>query len=208
MRLQTKLLRVLQEKEFERVGGVKTLRTDFRLISATNKNLATEIKQGNFREDLYYRINVVPIHSIPLREKKEDISIIIDYFLKYFCEDMKKPIISMSKEAMAVLSDYEWKGNVRELKNLVERLVVFAMDKLIEVEDLPSEYRVSFENKSDEKKYMNEGDYQEAKKHFEREYIIKMLSENHWNISLTASKIKIARKNLQLKMKQLNITKE
>lgn len=205
MRLQTKLLRVLQEKEFERVGGIKTIHTDFRLVSATNKNLVEEIKKGNFREDLYYRINVVPINSIPLREKKEDIPIIIDYYLKYFCEDTKKHLITISDEAKKVLSDYEWKGNVRELKNLIERLVVFASDKAIEVEDLPNEYRV----KGISKEYLYKlNNFQEAMKSFEKEYIEKMLRENNWNISRTASKINIARKNLQLKMKQLGIDKD
>ncbi|MHB1392079.1 MAG: sigma-54-dependent transcriptional regulator [Clostridia bacterium] len=203
MRLQTKLLRVLQEKEFERVGGVKTIYTDFRLISATNKDLAEEIKRGNFREDLYYRINVVPINSMPLRERKEDIPIIINYYLKYFCEEMKKSLISASDEVLKVLSQYEWKGNVRELKNLIERLVVFSGDKLIELDDLPNEYKI----KPTVKDYFGESDYQEAKKHFEKVYFEKMLKEYNWNISLTASKINIARKNLQLKIKQLGISK-
>jgi DNA-binding NtrC family response regulator len=204
MRLQTKLLRVLQEKEFERVGGEKTIQTDFRLISATNRNLAGEIEKGNFREDLFYRINVVPINSVPLRERKGDIPTIINYYLKYFCDDVKKPLITASDEVLKILSEYEWKGNVRELKNLIERLVVLSGVNIIEVDDLPNEYKT----KAIPRDYLEELDYQESKRNFEKAYFEKVLKENNWNISQTASKINIARKNLQIKIKQLEITKK
>jgi len=204
LKLQSKLLRVLQEKEFERVGGTRTIKVDFRLISATNKNLKKEVEKGAFREDLYYRINVVPLYSAPLRERTDDIPVLLSYYLDYFCREMKKPKVRFSEEALDILTAYQWKGNVRELKNLCERLVVFAEGPLIPAAMLPEEIKRQ-ENWS---KDLGRMGFQEAKRAFEREYLVRMLKKNEWNISATAEEIRIARKNLQLKMKQLNIKKE
>lgn len=204
LKLQTKLLRVLQEKEFERVGGTRTLKVDFRLISATNKDLKAEVEKGAFREDLYYRINVVPLYSAPLRDRAEDIPVLLEYYLDYYCREMKKPKVSLSDEALEILAKYQWKGNVRELKNLSERLVVFSEGSLITAEMLPEEVK----GQKNWKKELNQMSFQEAKRIFEREYLVQMLRKNKWNISATADEIKLARKNLQLKMKQLNIAKE
>ncbi|MCW7999907.1 hypothetical protein CFK35_18760, partial [Clostridium sp. cpc1] len=123
--MQTKLLRVIQEKEFERVGSSKTIKTDFRLIAATNRNLEKEIEKGNFREDLYYRINVIPICVPPLRERKGDITLLFNYFIGKFSKEMRKDISNISQKAKELLISYNWPGNVRELRNICERLVVF-----------------------------------------------------------------------------------
>lgn len=201
LKLQSKLLRVLQEKEFERVGGTRTIKVDFRLISATNKDLKAEVEAGNFREDLYYRINVVPIRSIPLRERTEDIPLLLDHYLEFFCREMKKPKLRLTEEALGILNQHPWKGNVRELKNLTERLVVFSDSDFITADMLPEEIKGQGNWNSE----IGQMHYQEAKRLFEREYLTQMLKKNNWNISATADEIKLARKNLQLKIKQLNI---
>ena len=120
MHLQTKLLRVLQEQEVERIGSTKTIQLDVRVISATNLNLEEEVKKGNFREDLYYRLNVIPIHLPPLRERTEDILSLLKHFIEKNCTDMKRPLMSISNEALEMLEAYRWPGNVRELENVVE----------------------------------------------------------------------------------------
>ena len=203
-KLQSKLLRVLQEKEFERVGGTKIIKANFRLIAATNKNLPEEIAKGNFREDLFYRINVVPIHMPVLKDRLEDIPILLNHFLQYFCSEMRKPFMSFSDEALNILMKYNWPGNVRELRNLVERLVVFSSSTTIHTHDLPKEVR------NEEADYIesDKTTFFEAKKDFEKNYITQALKRNNWNISATAKQIDIARKNLQLKIKQLDLSKD
>ncbi len=203
LKTQSKLLRVLQEKEFERVGGTKTIKANFRLIAATNKNLPEEVAKGSFREDLFYRINVVPINIPPLKDRFEDIPILLNHFLQYFCTEMRKPSMTFSNEALKVLMEYNWQGNVRELRNLVERLVVFSSSKVIHAADLPQEVR-NVEINNIEKDNLT---FLESKKIFERNYITNALKRNNWNISATAKEINIARKNLQLKIKQLNLSK-
>jgi len=135
--LQSKLLRAIQEGEYERVGGNKTLKTDVRLVAATNRNLAEEVRKGRFREDLYYRLNVFPIALAPLRERKSDIPPLAAHFLERACKEFKKPLGLLSGEALAALKAYDWPGNVRELQNVVERAVITARDGLISIE-LPS----------------------------------------------------------------------
>src|SRR5215813_5317161 len=135
--LQSKLLRAIQEGEYERVGGNKTLKTDVRLVAATNRNLAEEVRKGRFREDLYYRLNVFPITLAPLRERKSDIPPLAAHFLERACKEFKKPLGLLSGEALAALKAYDWPGNVRELQNVVERAVITARDGLISFE-LPS----------------------------------------------------------------------
>ena len=203
-KLQSKMLRVLQEKEFERVGGIKTIKVDFRLVAATNRDLAAEVERGNFREDLYYRINVVPLKSPPLRDRREDIPLLLNHYILHYCKDMKKTAVKLTREAEEVLTRYSWKGNVRELKNLAERLVVFSDGADIGLEKLPKEIR-GRENWDED---MEEMEFQEAKRYLERKYLLRMLEKNNWNISATADEIKIARKNLQLKMKQLDLSKD
>jgi DNA-binding NtrC family response regulator len=138
---QIKLLRVLQEHEFEKVGGEKTIKTDVRVIAATNRNLEEEIKKGTFREDLYYRLNVVRLEVPPLRERKEDIFLLATEFLSQFNQENGKSIEGFSSEVRSKLSSYDWPGNIRELRNCIESAVVMCRGKVIELEDLPSTVR-------------------------------------------------------------------
>ncbi|WZL74402.1 sigma-54 dependent transcriptional regulator [Clostridiaceae bacterium 35-E11] len=200
LNMQTKLLRVLQEKEFERVGGMKTIKTNFRLIAATNKDLKKEVEEGRFREDLYYRLNVIPIHLSPLRERTEDIPLLLQYFLKKFSKEMNKNIKAFGSDTEFLLKQYAWPGNVRELKNIVERLVVFTQGTaIIDVQYLPSEiYSKDCAPKS-------LSTFQEARQKFERSFLKESLNRNGWNISRTAKEIGLARKNLQIKIKQYQL---
>ena len=141
MMTQTKLLRVLQEQEFERIGGSNTIKVDVRIMAATNKNLLEEIKKGRFREDLYYRLNVVEIHIPPLRERIEDIPEIVNSFLDEFKEKYNKPELIVSGNAMSVLTTYSWPGNVRELRNVIERATVLSRTNVIEPDDFPDKIR-------------------------------------------------------------------
>jgi sigma-54 dependent transcriptional regulator, flagellar regulatory protein len=135
--LQVKILRVLQEKEFERVGGSKTLKVDLRIVAATNRDLEDEVARGGFREDLFYRLNVIPIHLPPLRERGEDIRILANYFLKRFCEKKGRTLMTLPRETMDMLLVYRWPGNVRELENLMERMSILCEGDAILPEDLP-----------------------------------------------------------------------
>jgi transcriptional regulator with PAS, ATPase and Fis domain len=136
--MQAKLLRVLQNGCFERVGGEDTIRVDVRIIAATNRNMELLVKEGNFREDLYYRLNVIPIHLPSLHERKEDIPLLVDYFIKKFSREFCKRIIGIKKAAMDVLMCYEWPGNVRELQNIMERMVALTDRSYIEIDDIPA----------------------------------------------------------------------
>src|SRR3954453_10738055 len=137
--MQVKLLRVLQESEFERVGGIKTIKVDVRLVTATNRDLVQDISAGSFREDLYYRLNVVPIHIPPLRDRHEDVPLLVEHFLAKFNDRLKKQIDAVSPEAIGRLVSYQWPGNIRELENLMERMMLFCDRSEIQVSDLPPE---------------------------------------------------------------------
>jgi len=132
---------VLQEQEVERIGSTKTIQLDVRVISATNVNLEEEVKKGNFREDLYYRLNVIPIQLPPLRERTEDILALLKHFIEKNCTDMKRPLMSISNEALEILEAYRWPGNVRELENVVERIVALTDGNRITANDIPSNIR-------------------------------------------------------------------
>src|SRR5207245_5521875 len=134
---QAKLLRVLQEREFMRLGGIETIKVDARIIAATNVDLKRLVEEGKFREDLYYRLNVINIQLPPLRERKEDIPALVDFFTKKYCEENGKPPYRFSSEALKVLMDYHWPGNVRELENAVERAVVLSQDEIMGRDLLP-----------------------------------------------------------------------
>ncbi len=149
MMTQTKLLRVLQEQEFERIGGNTTIKVDVRIMAATNKNLLEEIKKGRFREDLYYRLNVVEIHIPPLRERIEDIPEIVGSFLEEFKEKYNKPDLRISSDAMMALTSYAWPGNVRELRNVIERAAVLSRADVVEAEDFPDKIRKPSEASSE-----------------------------------------------------------
>jgi two-component system response regulator AtoC len=137
--MQVKLLRALQESEFERVGGIKTIKVDVRLVTATNRNLENEIKAGNFREDLYYRLNVVPLHIPPLRDRREDIPLLVEHIIRKFNERLKKQVVGLDPDALERLVAYHWPGNIRELENVLERTLLFCDAPMIGVVDLPGD---------------------------------------------------------------------
>lgn len=139
--IQVKLLRVLQQKEFERVGGTETLTADVRILAATNRNLAEMVEEGLFREDLYYRLNVIPVDIPPLRERREDISLLLEYFVNKFATKMNRKPLLIEESAMACLVNYNWKGNIRELENLVERMVILSRTGTVSLNDLPKEIK-------------------------------------------------------------------
>jgi two-component system nitrogen regulation response regulator NtrX len=201
---QAKVLRVLEEGEFERVGGTHTIRVDVRVISATNKNLQEEIQAGNFREDLYYRLNVIPIHLPPLRERIEDIPPIADYFLERFCRENNRPRMKFSESALQTLRRYRWPGNVRELRNLIERLVILSPNQTIEISDLPPEFHSADEPLIDAASM----DLREARNQFESRFIRNCLEANDWNITETAKQLGIERTNLHRKMRHYDIKRE
>ena len=204
--MQVKLLRVLQESEFERVGGIKTIKVDVRLVTATNRDLLQDISAGSFREDLYYRLNVVPIHIPPLRERREDIPLLVEHFLAKFNDRLKKQIGSVADEAIARMVSYHWPGNIRELENLMERTMLFCERPEIQVSDLPPEIgglpaaaAVSPGSAS-----LKEAVRAETER-VERELIQKALDETGGNVTQAARKLKISRKSLQTKMKELGL---
>lgn len=204
LHLQAKLLRVLQEKSFERVGGNKEIRVDIRVVAATNINLEEAVAKGRFREDLYYRLKVIPIELPPLRERKEDIPLLVEYFLQRHCRKCNKSIRGVSAGALAALSEYPWPGNVRELENLVERFVVLAKDASeITFEDIPVEIACS---DSDSLRSPCEiEDFRKACRAFERRFIMNVLNKTNWNRSAAAAIMKMHRNTLLNKMKELGM---
>jgi len=206
---QAKLLRVLQEKRFERLGSNKSIEIDVRIISATNKDLVQEIKKGKFREDLFFRINVFPIYIPPLRERKEDIPILVNEFLEEFSYKIGSEKKIIKKEALDAMIEYNWPGNVRELKNFVERLVIMCPSVEIGYEDLPSDFKNLVEKREKIQQntdpWFKEKNYKVAKLLFEKEFIKRKLLEYKGNISKTAREIGLERAYLQKKIKELNL---
>jgi len=199
---QAKILRILQERRFYRVGGEEAVEVDVRVIAATNKNLEEEIKAGNFREDLYYRLNVVPLRVAPLRQRREDIPTLVDYFGDQFLRNNGYKRKIFSDEAMAVMHAYNWPGNVRELRNFIERVYILTPGDYVDVHD------VRFAGLSDAQINDNsEGirSFREARAQFEREYLLKKIEENSGNISKTAESIGLERSYLHRKIKSYGI---
>lgn len=207
LKTQAKILRILQEQKFDRVGGNRTINVDVRVIAASNKDLLTEIKAGNFREDLYFRLNVLPFSVPPLRQRKDDIPQLCRHFLQYFCGKESRAIKTMSNEALEALLNYDWPGNVRELKNLIERLVIMTHDQTIQLSDLPlSIYKGKGVTAEDNfNKMVLPDSYREAKELFERQFLIEKLRKSNWNVSKTAELIGLERSNLHRKIKAYQI---
>jgi two-component system response regulator AtoC len=215
--MQVKLLRALQESEFERVGGIKTMRVDVRLVAATNRDLKKLIAAGAFREDLFYRLNVVPIRLPALRERAPDIPILVEHFLTKFNDRLKKHVGGVEPEAMDVLCNYSWPGNIRELENVVERAVLFCDATKVRVEDLPPEVRggpavpisTPPPDANLEAALAGEGGLKEhvkvAMSKLERELVSRALTQTNGNVTHAARLLKISRKGLQLKMKELGL---
>lgn len=206
---QAKLLRVLEEKQFKRLGGSRILSADVRIISSTNKNLDEEIKKGAFREDLYFRLNVIPVYVPPLRERKEDLPELIETFFAKFATQFHGRKKGITPEAMAMLCRYSWPGNVRELKNLVERLVTLVKEEVIDVPHIPAPYRETggSHKKSENKTCFSMETFQEAQKAFEREYISKKLKAHNNDIRETAEKIGVPADHLKAFLKRSAIEK-
>ncbi|SDW63387.1 transcriptional regulator [Marinococcus luteus] len=200
--MQTKLLRVLQEREFERVGGLESIKTDARVIAASNRNLYEEVKKGNFREDLYYRINIVEIPIAPLRERKEDIPSLIAHYLTSICSKHQVEVKSISSEALQVFIQYKWEGNIRELRNVIENLVVLLEEEVIEKKHLPSYLLVETESRSikGELPILKANDEEK-----EKQIINSSLEKNQGNKLKTAKELGIHRTTLYQKLKKYNL---
>lgn len=208
LRTQAKVLRIIQERCFERVGGTKQVTVDVRIVAATNKALNEEISHGRFREDLYYRLNVVPFRVPALRERQEDIPLLVQHFVaQFYSREGREPKVFLP-EALDLLARYDWPGNVRELKNIVERILIMTPGRTITAADVP-ELRGTppmadlTEQRPEGGVAM--GTLREAREGFEREFIIQKLEENDWNISRTAEVIELERSNLHRKIKSYGI---
>jgi DNA-binding NtrC family response regulator len=199
--LQAKLLRAIQEGEIERVGGSKPIKTDFRLIVATNADLEKAVKEGRFRDDLFYRINVIPIRMPPLRERMEDLPELAKFFLRRYNAKFRKNVTSIDASTLRVLSSYWWPGNIRELENLIERLVAVSDRESIGDEDLPLEYHFAQFDGGDERPDL----FQQACDTFERNFILRALERSDWNVSGTARYLGMPLSTLKHKMQRLEI---
>ncbi|MBU0516268.1 MAG: sigma-54 dependent transcriptional regulator [Proteobacteria bacterium] len=204
LKTQAKVLRILEEQKFERVGGSRTIKVDVRVLAATNKDLEAEIKRDNFREDLYFRLNVIPIHVPPLRERAEDIPDLVGEFLENFSRRTAGPHKRITDEALAALQTYAWPGNVRELKNLIERLAILTPSPSIGPENLPA-HLAADGDASDRLSPVLAKPYKEAKTEFERAYLAAKLEQHGGNVSLTASNIGMERSHLHRKIRTLKI---
>ncbi len=221
--MQVKLLRAIQEQEFERVGGIKTIEVDVRLVAATNRDLQEEIRQGRFREDLYYRLNVVQLRLPPLRERTSDVPLLVEHFIKRFRGKLKKDVRGVTDAAMERLLSHPWPGNIRELENVIERCLLFCDGERIDAGDLPPEMRVATlstpistpapamdgeDEGADRPTPGLKEAVREATSRVERELIVRALKQTGGNVTHTARLLKISRKSLQTKMKELGLREE
>ncbi len=199
LQTQAKVLRVIETQEFQRVGGSKSIKVDVRIISATNKDLADAVRKGSFREDLYFRLNVIPIRIPPLRERVEDIHGLVEHFLDLFAAEYGQQRKEIAPEALKALQKYPWPGNIRELRNVVERLVIMTQERTIARVDL----LIPVEAPKDD--YSGFTTLRDARDAFEKDFILRKLEENDWNISKTAEVIDLERSNLHRKIKAYDI---
>ncbi|MEW8973700.1 MAG: sigma-54 dependent transcriptional regulator [Tissierellaceae bacterium] len=194
--LQAKVLRVIQEKKFRRIGGTKEIQFEATILAATNKDLSKSITDGDFRKDLYYRLNVIPIYIPPLRDRKEDIPVLVYHFIDEYNNKLNKNILSIEDSAMELLKSYHWPGNVRELKNLLERIMIFKKGNTINSDDLP-----------DEIKSLPSTISNSTLEDIEKQGIASVLFKNKWNISKSAKELGITRQTLRNKIEKYNIKK-
>lgn len=199
LQTQAKVLRVIETQEFQRVGGSKNIKVDTRIISATNKDLAEEVKKNTFREDLYFRLNVIPLKVPALRERVEDIPELVNYFLELFAEEYRQQPKKIHADALKILQRHAWPGNIRELKNTLERLVIMTPSRTI----MPADLAIPSTAKSD---YFSFNLLKDARDMFEKDFIIRKLEENGWNITKTAEIMDIERSNLHRKIKTYDIS--
>ncbi len=195
---QSKVLRIIETQEFQRVGGNKNIKVDVRIIAATNKDLREEAKKGNFREDLLFRLNVIPIIVPPLRDRKEDIPELVEYFLEYFAVEYGQKPKKITPDGLSMLQAYDWPGNIRELKNVIERFVIMNPSNNITAKNI----LIGESTRSD---YFSFNTLREARDAFEKDFIARKLEENNWNISKTAEILDIERSNLHRKIKTYEI---
>jgi two-component system nitrogen regulation response regulator NtrX len=205
LRTQAKILRIIQEQKFERVGGSRPIQVDVRIVVATNKDLQKEIDAGRFRQDLYYRLNVIPIHVPPLRERLQDIPLLVEDFLSQVANESTMGRKEIDPKVHDLLQSYHWPGNVRELRNFVERLVIMTPGQLIRPQDLPRDFQQHLQHLPISSDPYRLSSLKEARSSFEREYLVRKLDECSWNISLTAQQIGVERSHLHRKMKTLGI---
>ncbi|PJZ69535.1 sigma-54-dependent Fis family transcriptional regulator [Leptospira perolatii] len=198
---QAKVLRILQEQRFEKLGSTETISVDVRIIAATNIPVEDAIKEGKFREDLYYRLNVIPIIIPPLRDRKSDIPLLVDHYVRLTQSENNLPPKTIENEALALLENHFWPGNIRELKNVIERLCIMTIGETIRAQDVKDSL-TGFRNAND---LVEKGDFKRAKEEFERQYIIKTLQMNEGNVSKTSKALGIERSHLYRKMKGLGI---
>jgi two-component system, NtrC family, nitrogen regulation response regulator NtrX len=203
---QAKVLRAIEDSKIERVGGAKKIDVDVRIISATNKNLKEEIEKGNFREDLFHRLNVIPITIPPLKDRQEDIPMLVENFAADITSKHKKPPVKFDDEALKFLQIQKWSGNVRELRNLIERIIIIVDKREITKKDI--EFLFSGEKSSIKDILSESNSFQEFKEKAERAFIIKQLNANDWNISKTAEALDIQRSHLYNKIKKYEIERE
>src|SRR5260221_209450 len=214
--MQVKLLRAIQESEFERVGGVKTTRVEVRLVAATSRDLTKEIASGRFREDLFYRLNVVPVFLPPLRERREDIPLLVEHFRQKYNARLKKNVEKIDDEALLALSGYSWPGNIRELENVLERTILFAEGPTIRLADLPASLRPGAREAAPVAAGLPSGSppgplkeiVKEQVQAIERDLIVRGLEVTKNNVTRTARLLKISRKSLQMKMKEFGLRGE
>jgi two-component system, NtrC family, nitrogen regulation response regulator NtrX len=204
LKTQAKILRILQEGTFDRVGGTKTITVDVRVIAATNQNLTKKIEEGAFREDLYFRLNVLPLAVPPLRERVGDIPLLVEHFINEFSKGEVRRKKTIDPRAVGMLTGYHWPGNIRELKNLVERLTIMTRDSTIGPGDIP-DYIMGKVEKGDDESLFACDDIKEARDKFERIFIEKKLRENDFNISQTAKVLNMERSHLHKKIKAYKI---
>ncbi len=213
MKTQAKILRIVQEQKFERVGGTQTISVDVRIVAATNKDLRQEIARGHFREDLFYRLNVIPFVVPPLRDRAEDIALLAEHFLKEFAATHGKRLRALTPEAVGLLMSYPWPGNVRELKNLIERMVILTIESEEGTPITANHLLVHLESDALSAQISNRAEgfpasaknLRDARSDFEKDFILKTLRENDWNVSKASAVLGIERSHLHKKMKSYGI---
>jgi len=198
LQTQAKVLRVIETQEFQRVGGNQNIKVDVRIISATNKDLAEEVRKGNFREDLFFRLNVIPIKVPALRERLEDIPLLVDHFLDIFAGEYGQQKKTISPEALSALQKHAWPGNIRELRNVLERLVIMTPSKVIPCVDILAP-------DAPQADYFGFVTLKDARDAFDKDFSVRKLEENGWNVSKTAEVLGIERSNLHRKIKAYEI---
>lgn len=205
LRTQAKILRVLQEMRFERVGGARTHQVDVRVVAATNKDLEAEIQAGRFREDLYFRLNVIPFQVPPLRERLEDLPGLVDHFIRLYCLEERREPVGIGPGVLASLQAYPWPGNVRELKNVTERMVILCRGDRLELGDVPASIRAAAGTAGVGAPPGEGLGLREARRAFERQFLLRHLEASQWNVPGTAERVGLDKSSLYKKLRELEI---